>query len=276
MVGSTPERAAGQVEPAPAAAAAIARRVARRPGSTRCTSPAPTTSTPSRPGAAIDAGVAVVCEKPLGVTAAETAELVAAADAAGVVNAVCFNLRFYPQNQNAAAMVAAGAIGAPRFCRATTCRTGCCSTPTGTGASTPAGRASCGPSPTSGRTGSTSPASSPGSGSPRCAPTSTRSSPSATARPARWRRSPRPRWTTSPGARAMASDDAAGLLLRYDGGARGPCAPCRRCRRAARTRCTGRSTARRRRWRGRPPTRSGCGSATAGGPTSSSRRIRRS
>ena len=65
--------------------------------------------------AALAAGKHVVCEKPLGVSAAETAELVARADEAGVVNAVCFNLRFYPQNQNAAALVAAGAIGEPRF-----------------------------------------------------------------------------------------------------------------------------------------------------------------
>jgi predicted dehydrogenase len=65
--------------------------------------------------AALDAGKHVVCEKPLAVSAAESAELVARAAAAGVVNAVCFNLRFYPQNQNAAALVARGAIGEPRF-----------------------------------------------------------------------------------------------------------------------------------------------------------------
>jgi predicted dehydrogenase len=65
--------------------------------------------------AALDAGKHVVCEKPLGVSPAESADLAARAEAAGVVNAVCFNLRFYPQNQNAAALVAAGAIGEPRF-----------------------------------------------------------------------------------------------------------------------------------------------------------------
>ena len=31
------------------------------------------------------------------------------------MNAVCFNLRYYAQNQNAAALVAAGAIGRPRL-----------------------------------------------------------------------------------------------------------------------------------------------------------------
>ena len=64
---------------------------------------------------ALAAGKHVVCEKPLGVSAAETADLLALAEAAGVVHAVCFNLRYYPQNQNAAALVAAGAIGEPRF-----------------------------------------------------------------------------------------------------------------------------------------------------------------
>jgi predicted dehydrogenase len=62
--------------------------------------------------AALDAGKHVVCEKPLAVSAAQSAELV---ERAGAADAVCFNLRFYPQNQNAAALVATGAIGEPRF-----------------------------------------------------------------------------------------------------------------------------------------------------------------
>ena len=61
--------------------------------------------------AALDAGKHVVCEKPLGVSAAETADLLARAEAAGVVHAVCFNIRYYAQNQNAAAVVAAGGVG---------------------------------------------------------------------------------------------------------------------------------------------------------------------
>lgn len=65
--------------------------------------------------AALESGVAVVCEKPLGVDTTETAELVDLATRAGVVNAVCFNLRYYPQNQNAAALVAGGSIGTPRL-----------------------------------------------------------------------------------------------------------------------------------------------------------------
>jgi predicted dehydrogenase len=45
---------------------------------------------------AIAAGKHVVCEKPLALTTAETAELVRLAAAAPVVTAVCYNVRFYP------------------------------------------------------------------------------------------------------------------------------------------------------------------------------------
>jgi predicted dehydrogenase len=65
--------------------------------------------------AVVAAGKHVVCEKPLAVTSDETADLVACAAAAGVVNAVCFNNRFYPQVANAAQLVRDGAIGQPRF-----------------------------------------------------------------------------------------------------------------------------------------------------------------
>jgi predicted dehydrogenase len=57
----------------------------------------------------------VVCEKPLGVSAAETAALATLAAGSGLVNAVCFNLRFAPHNHNAAGMVRDGAIGEPRY-----------------------------------------------------------------------------------------------------------------------------------------------------------------
>ena len=48
------------------------------------------------------AGRHVVCEKPLAMTSAESAELVALAAASGLVNAVNFNIRFYPLNQHVA------------------------------------------------------------------------------------------------------------------------------------------------------------------------------
>jgi predicted dehydrogenase len=65
--------------------------------------------------AALRAGRHVVCEKPLGVSAAETAALVELAADSGLVNAVCFNLRFSPHNHNAAGMVRDGALGEPRY-----------------------------------------------------------------------------------------------------------------------------------------------------------------
>jgi predicted dehydrogenase len=65
--------------------------------------------------AALRAGRHVVCEKPLGVTATETAALAELAAASGLVNAVCFNLRFAPHNHNAAGMVRAGELGEPRY-----------------------------------------------------------------------------------------------------------------------------------------------------------------
>ena len=65
--------------------------------------------------AGLDAGKHVVCEKPLALNSEDTADLLARAGAAGLVNAVCFNIRFYPANHQAMAMVAAGEIGEPRF-----------------------------------------------------------------------------------------------------------------------------------------------------------------
>lgn len=65
--------------------------------------------------AVLDAGKHVVCEKPLGLDSTETSRLVEAAAHVGVVNAVCFNIRFYPLAHQMAAMVAEGEIGEPRF-----------------------------------------------------------------------------------------------------------------------------------------------------------------
>ena len=57
------------------------------------------------------AGRHVVCEKPLAMTSKESAELVGLAAAAGLVNAVNFNLRFYPLNQHVASLVREGGLG---------------------------------------------------------------------------------------------------------------------------------------------------------------------
>ena len=57
------------------------------------------------------AGKHVLCEKPLAMTSAETAELVWLADASGKVAAVAYNCRFYPQVQAARERVRRGEVG---------------------------------------------------------------------------------------------------------------------------------------------------------------------
>jgi predicted dehydrogenase len=53
----------------------------------------------------------VICEKPLAMTSAESAELVRLAEDSGLVNAVTFNVRFYPVLQHARALIRRGALG---------------------------------------------------------------------------------------------------------------------------------------------------------------------
>ena len=61
------------------------------------------------------AGRHVICEKPLAMTSAESGELVELASASGLVNAVNFNLRFYPLNQHLAGFIAEGGLGEVRL-----------------------------------------------------------------------------------------------------------------------------------------------------------------
>jgi predicted dehydrogenase len=61
--------------------------------------------------AALEAGKHVVCEKPLGMTSRESGELVELAERSGLVNAVTFNVRFYPLIQQMRAMVEHGDLG---------------------------------------------------------------------------------------------------------------------------------------------------------------------
>jgi predicted dehydrogenase len=65
--------------------------------------------------AILGAGKHVVCEKPLAMTAAESAGLVERAEASGLVNAVNFNIRFYPLHQHIREVVADGGLGEVRF-----------------------------------------------------------------------------------------------------------------------------------------------------------------
>ena len=64
--------------------------------------------------AVLAAGKHVVCEKPLAMTAAESAGLVRQAEASGLVNAVNFNIRFYPLHQHMRGAIAAGELGEVR------------------------------------------------------------------------------------------------------------------------------------------------------------------
>jgi predicted dehydrogenase len=65
--------------------------------------------------AILAAGKHVVCEKPLAMTATESSELVELAARSGLVNAVNFNIRFYPLNQHLGQEISAGALGEVRF-----------------------------------------------------------------------------------------------------------------------------------------------------------------
>lgn len=65
--------------------------------------------------AVLAAGKHVVCEKPLAMTGAQTRELRDLAIASGLVHAVNFNQRFYPNNLHARAIVRAGDLGTVRL-----------------------------------------------------------------------------------------------------------------------------------------------------------------
>src|ERR671936_1329010 len=59
----------------------------------------------------LEAGKHVVCEKPLALDASESAELLHLAERSGLVHCTNFNIRFYPQCQQARALLAGGWIG---------------------------------------------------------------------------------------------------------------------------------------------------------------------
>jgi len=63
----------------------------------------------------LKAGKHVVCEKPLAMTATESAELVELAATTGQINATNFNIRYYPLNQHAHELVADGGLGEVRL-----------------------------------------------------------------------------------------------------------------------------------------------------------------
>jgi len=65
--------------------------------------------------ATLAAGKHVVCEKPLGMDSTETAELLRLAEQSGLVHAVNFNIRFYPNCLEARERVLGGEIGDVRL-----------------------------------------------------------------------------------------------------------------------------------------------------------------
>ncbi|WP_226782488.1 Gfo/Idh/MocA family protein [Oceaniglobus trochenteri] len=65
--------------------------------------------------AILAAGKHVICEKPLSLTAEESGDLVKLARDSGRIAAVCYNIRFYPLNQQAHEMVRDGDLGDVRF-----------------------------------------------------------------------------------------------------------------------------------------------------------------
>jgi predicted dehydrogenase len=65
--------------------------------------------------AALEAGKHVVCEKPLAMSSRESADLLATAERSGLVHAVNHNLRFYPLVQHLHGVIAGGALGTVRL-----------------------------------------------------------------------------------------------------------------------------------------------------------------
>lgn len=65
--------------------------------------------------AILAAGKHVICEKPLAMTSAESAEMAELSSRSGCIAAVCYNVRFYPLNQHMHRMVRDGDLGEIRL-----------------------------------------------------------------------------------------------------------------------------------------------------------------
>ena len=112
LVGRNPERTADRARrfSIPTACTSVAEAVAL-PGVDAVAIATPPHTHAPLALEAIAAGKHVVCEKPLAMTAAESADLVRAAEASGLVHAVTFNVRFYPVLQHARALIGRGDLG---------------------------------------------------------------------------------------------------------------------------------------------------------------------
>jgi predicted dehydrogenase len=116
VVGSTPERAGAKAEAAglPTVYESV-EALAADPSIDVIHITSPNYAHAEQVRICLDAGKHVVCEKPLALNSVDTADLVERAETSGLVNAVCFNIRFYPLNHQAMAMVRSGEIGEPRL-----------------------------------------------------------------------------------------------------------------------------------------------------------------
>ena len=116
VLGSTPERGAVRAEAlnVPRAYASLDDLLAD-PGVDVVHVTSPNDLHVSQTKAILAAGRHVVCEKPLAMDAASSAELVALAAETGLINATNFNIRYYPLNQQARETVAAGTLGDVRL-----------------------------------------------------------------------------------------------------------------------------------------------------------------
>jgi predicted dehydrogenase len=116
VVGSSPERARAKVESSslPAVYESV-EALAGDPEIDVIHIASPNHAHADQVRTVLDAGKHVVCEKPLALNVNDTADLMRRAESSGLVNAVCFNIRFYPANHQAMALVAAGEIGEPRL-----------------------------------------------------------------------------------------------------------------------------------------------------------------
>lgn len=116
VVGSTPDRGAARAEALGVARAYPSLEAALADPSVDVVHVAsPNDLHVAQARAVLESGKHVVCEKPLAMAAAESAELVALAAASGLVNATNFNIRYYPLNQHAREIVADGELGDVRL-----------------------------------------------------------------------------------------------------------------------------------------------------------------
>jgi predicted dehydrogenase len=116
VVGSTPERTKAKAETAdlPAVYESV-EALAADPAIDVIHIASPNYAHADQVRICLDTAKHVVCEKPLALDSNDTGDLVARAAASGLVNAVCFNIRFYPNCHQAKALVDSGSIGEPRF-----------------------------------------------------------------------------------------------------------------------------------------------------------------